>query len=134
MEIMRPQVQLMDTTLRDGEQTQGVSFTPDEKVSIAKALLQSLNVDRIEVASARVSLGEKQAVSSLMQWAEQEQVADRIEILGFVDHTKSVDWITSSGAKVINYSPKAVKNTVPNSSEKPLLNILPMSGKRFITQ
>ena len=102
MEIMRPQVQLMDTTLRDGEQTQGVSFTPDEKVSIAKALLQSLNVDRIEVASARVSLGEKQAVSSLMQWAEQEQVADRIEILGFVDHTKSVDWITSSGAKVIN--------------------------------
>ncbi|WP_293230300.1 alpha-isopropylmalate synthase regulatory domain-containing protein [Moritella sp.] len=99
---MRPQVQLMDTTLRDGEQTQGVSFTPDEKVSIAKALLQSLNVDRIEVASARVSLGEKQAVSSLMQWAEQEQVADRIEILGFVDHTKSVDWITSSGAKVIN--------------------------------
>ena len=102
MEIVRPQVQLMDTTLRDGEQTQGVSFTPDEKVSIAKALLQSLNVDRIEVASARVSLGEKQAVSSLMQWAEQEQVADRIEILGFVDHTKSVDWITSSGAKVIN--------------------------------
>ena len=102
MEIVRPQVQLMDTTLRDGEQTQGVSFTPDEKVSIAKALLQSLNVDRIEVAAARVSLGEKQAVSSLMQWAEQEQVADRIEILGFVDHTKSVDWITSSGAKVIN--------------------------------
>lgn len=102
MEIVRPQVQLMDTTLRDGEQTQGVSFTPDEKVSIAKALLQSLNVDRIEVASARVSLGEKHAVSSLMQWAEQEQVADRIEILGFVDHTKSVDWISSSGAKVIN--------------------------------
>ncbi|GIC78512.1 2-isopropylmalate synthase [Moritella sp. F3] len=102
MEIMRPRVQLMDTTLRDGEQTQGVSFTPDEKVSIAKALLQSLNVDRIEVASARVSLGEKNAVSSLMQWAEQEQVAHRIEILGFVDHTKSVDWIKSSGAKVIN--------------------------------
>ncbi|WP_242065915.1 alpha-isopropylmalate synthase regulatory domain-containing protein [Moritella sp. F3] len=99
---MRPRVQLMDTTLRDGEQTQGVSFTPDEKVSIAKALLQSLNVDRIEVASARVSLGEKNAVSSLMQWAEQEQVAHRIEILGFVDHTKSVDWIKSSGAKVIN--------------------------------
>ncbi|MDX2320078.1 MAG: alpha-isopropylmalate synthase regulatory domain-containing protein [Moritella sp.] len=99
---MRPRVQLMDTTLRDGEQTQGVSFTPDEKVSIAKALLQSLNVDRIEVASARVSLGEKNAVASLMQWAEQEQVADRIEILGFVDHTKSVDWIKSSGAKVIN--------------------------------
>lgn len=102
MEIMRPQVQLMDTTLRDGEQTQGVSFTPDEKVSIAKALLRSLNVDRIEVASARVSDGEKKAVTSLLDWAVEEQLADRIEILGFVDHTKSVDWIKSSGAQVIN--------------------------------
>ena len=54
-------IQLMDTTLRDGEQTQGVSYSPDEKLNIAKALLQSLHVDRIEVASARVSDGEKNA-------------------------------------------------------------------------
>ena len=29
-------IQLMDTTLRDGEQTQGVSFAPAEKVNLAK--------------------------------------------------------------------------------------------------
>ncbi len=95
-------IQLMDTTLRDGEQTQGVSFTPVEKVSIAKALLQSLRVDRIEVASARVSQGEKEAVASINDWAKQEGFAGRVEVLGFVDHTRSVDWILETGGSVIN--------------------------------
>ncbi len=95
-------IELMDTTLRDGEQTQGVSFTPMEKVSIAKALLQFLRVDRIEVASARVSEGEKEAVSCINQWAKLEGFADRVEVLGFVDHTRSVDWICSAGGQVIN--------------------------------
>ena len=95
-------LQLMDTTLRDGEQTQGVSFTPTEKVTIAKALLQSLRVDRIEVASARVSQGEKEAVSNINQWAKQEGFDGCVEVLGFVDHTKSVDWILETGGRVIN--------------------------------
>jgi D-citramalate synthase len=95
-------IQLMDTTLRDGEQTQGVSFTPAEKVSIAKALLQSLRVDRIEVASARVSQGEKEAVKSINDWARHEGFDGRVEVLGFVDHTRSVDWILETGGKVIN--------------------------------
>lgn len=92
----------MDTTLRDGEQTQGVSFTPAEKVNIAKALLQSLRVDRIEVASARVSAGEKEAVTNINQWAKQEGFDGCVEVLGFVDHTRSVDWILETGGSVIN--------------------------------
>jgi D-citramalate synthase len=92
----------MDTTLRDGEQTQGVSYSPDEKVNVAKALLQSLRVDRIEVASARVSDGEKQAVSRINEWAHKEGFDGCVEVLGFVDHTRSVDWIVETGGCVIN--------------------------------
>ena len=95
-------VQLMDTTLRDGEQTQAVSFSPAEKVSIAKALLQKLKIDRIEVASARVSEGEKDAVTKLNRWATAEGLVDKIEVLGFVDHTLSVDWISDTGGNVLN--------------------------------
>ena len=95
-------VELMDTTLRDGEQTQGVSFSPAEKVSIAKTLLQKLKIDRIEVASARVSDGEKVAVAQLNEWATKEGLVNRIEVLGFVDHTRSVDWIVEAGGKVLN--------------------------------
>ncbi|CAG9000858.1 MAG: 2-isopropylmalate synthase [Candidatus Celerinatantimonas neptuna] len=99
---MKPTIQLLDTTLRDGEQTQGVSYHPDEKVSLGKALLQRLNVDRLEIASARVSNGEKQAVQQLTHWAASQNMLDRIEILGFVDGKRSVDWIVESSAKVIN--------------------------------
>ena len=102
-------IQLMDTTLRDGEQTQGVSYSPDEKLNIAKALLQSLRVDRIEVASARVSEGEKQGVKNINTWARQEGFDGQIEVLGFVDHTLSVDWILESGGSVINLLTKGSK-------------------------
>ena len=95
-------ISLMDTTLRDGEQTQGVSFSANEKVNIARALLQTLKVDRIEVASAGVSEGEKQAVSRINEWAAAEGLVDRVEILGFVDYKRSADWIVSAGGKVIN--------------------------------
>ena len=95
-------VELMDTTLRDGEQTEGVSFTPEEKVNIAKALLKKLGVDRIEVASAKVSEGEKEAVTTINRWAEEEGFLERVEVLGFVDHKRSVDWIVDTGGRTIN--------------------------------
>ena len=95
-------ISLLDTTLRDGEQTQGVSFSANEKVSIARGLLQSLKVDRIEVASACVSDGEKEAVSRITEWAASEGLEERVEVLGFADYKRSVDWIVSAGGKVIN--------------------------------
>ena len=92
----------MDTTLRDGEQTSGVSFMPHEKLMIARALLQDVGVDRIEVASARVSEGEMEAVKSIARWASQNGKLDRVEVLGFVDETKSVDWIVECGCQCMN--------------------------------
>lgn len=96
------QITLMDTTLRDGEQTQGVSFAPTEKVSLAQALLGRLNVDRIEVASAGVSQGEQKAVKQITDWASEHGYLERVEVLGFVDLNSSVDWIVEAGGKVIN--------------------------------
>ena len=55
-------IEIMDTTLRDGEQTSGVSFSVSEKLTLARLLLEELKVDRIEIASARVSTGEFSAV------------------------------------------------------------------------
>ena len=68
---LRPFVEIMDSTLRDGEQTSGVSFLPHEKLMIARMLLRDLNVDRIEVASARVSEKSDTSVAFLflLYWA-----------------------------------------------------------------
>ena len=97
-----PYVEIMDSTLRDGEQTNGVSFLPHEKLMIARMLLRDVNVDRIEVASARVSEGEKEAVRMICRYAAQIGKLDRVEVLGFIDGKQSVDWILDSGGKVIN--------------------------------
>ena len=92
----------MDTTLRDGEQTSGVSYTHQEKLNIAKLLLEEVNLDRIEIASARVSEGEFKGAATIMEWAKAKNYLDRIEILGFVDGNLSIDWIKKVGGKVLN--------------------------------
>ena len=97
-----PYVEIMDSTLRDGEQTNGVSFLPHEKLMIARMLLRDINIDRIEVASARVSEGEKDAVRMICRYAESNGMRDRVEVLGFVDGRLSIDWINDCGGRVIN--------------------------------
>ena len=97
-----PFIEIMDSTLRDGEQTNGVSFLPHEKLMIARMLLRDINIDRIEVASARVSEGEKDAVRMICRYAESNGMRDRVEVLGFVDGRLSIDWINDCGGRVIN--------------------------------
>jgi D-citramalate synthase len=95
-------IEIMDTTLRDGEQTQGVSYSPLEKLHISKLLLKDLKVDRIEVASARVSSGEFEAIRQITDWARHNNLHRKIEVLGFVDGDISLNWIRDAGGNVIN--------------------------------
>jgi (R)-citramalate synthase len=108
----------MDTTLRDGEQTSGVSFSAAEKLTIAQILLTEVKVDRIEIASARVSEGEMNAVKSITEWAKSVGYLDKIEVLTFVDQGASIQWMKESGARVMNLLTKGSLNHLTHQLKK----------------
>ena len=95
-------ISIMDTTLRDGEQTPGISYTPSEKLHVARMLLTDVGVDRIEVASARASHGELSGAKRVTSWAREAGLIHRVEMLGFCDGRRSVDWIREAGGRVLN--------------------------------
>jgi D-citramalate synthase len=95
-------IAVMDTTLRDGEQTPDVSYFPAEKLQLARLLLTEVGVDRIEIASTRVSEGEREAVRLVVDWARKKRMLPRVEILGYCDGSASPNWIAGTGGKVIN--------------------------------
>jgi D-citramalate synthase len=111
-------IEIMDTTLRDGEQTSGVSFSASEKLTIAQILLTEVKVDRIEVASARVSDGEFEAVKKITRWAKSKGLLKKIEVLTFVDGEVSIDWMTKAGAKVMNLLTKGSLNHLKHQLKK----------------
>lgn len=118
MSVAQRYVEIMDTTLRDGEQTNGVSFSPSEKLTIAQLLLTEVKVDRIEVASARVSDGELAAVKAITKWAKINGFLDKVEVLTFVDGDVSVQWMQQAGAKVMNLLTKGSLNHLTHQLKK----------------
>lgn len=111
-------IEIMDTTLRDGEQTSSVSFSASEKLTIAKLLLKELKVDRIEIASARVSEGELQAVKDVTEWASANGYLNAVEVLTFVDKGVSIKWMLEAGAKVQNLLTKGSLNHLTHQLKK----------------
>lgn len=111
-------VEIMDTTLRDGEQTSGVSFSASEKLTIAQLLLTEVKVDRIEIASARVSEGEFEAVKKITKWAKANNLLNRVEVLTFVDGDVSIQWMQQAGAKVMNLLTKGSLNHLTHQLRK----------------
>ena len=115
---MKRKLEIMDTTLRDGEQTSGVSFSASEKLTLAKLLLDELKVDRIEIASARVSDGELEAVQKITEWAATKGYLERVEVLTFVDGGISLDWMEESGAISQNLLTKGSLNHLEHQLKK----------------
>jgi len=85
-------VYVLDTTLRDGEQTPGVSLTPDEKVEIAKKL-NELGIDVIEAGFPVASEGEYEAVKRIAGLNLNSKVAALART-----NRKDVDLAISAGA------------------------------------
>jgi D-citramalate synthase len=111
-------IEIMDTTLRDGEQTSGVSFSISEKLTITQLLLEELKVDRVEVASARVSEGEYASVKAIMDWANSNGYTNRIEVLSFVDQGVSLEWMAKAGVKIQNLLTKGSLNHLTHQLKK----------------
>ena len=111
-------IEIMDTTLRDGEQTSGVSFAANEKLTIAQLLLEELKVDRIEIASARVSDGEFAAVKNITNWAKESGYLPSVEVLTFVDKGRSIQWMVEAEAKVQNLLTKGSLNHLEHQLRK----------------
>ncbi len=118
MSSLQRNIEIMDTTLRDGEQTSAVSFSSSEKLTIAQLLLTEVKVDRLEIASARVSEGEFEAVKKITEWAAAHGFIDKIEVLTFVDGATSVDWMLQAGARVMNLLTKGSLNHLTHQLKK----------------
>ncbi len=84
-------IKVLDTTLRDGEQTPGVSLTPNEKLRIATKL-DEINVDFIEAGSAITSEGERQSIKEITkQGFNAEILSFSRPLIGDIDYCLQCD-------------------------------------------
>jgi (R)-citramalate synthase len=81
-------------------------------------LLSEVKVDRIEVASARVSDGEFEAVTKITEWATANGYLGNVEVLTFVDKDVSINWMMKAGAKVMNLLTKGSLNHLTHQLKK----------------
>ncbi|MEM2874445.1 MAG: 2-isopropylmalate synthase [Candidatus Hadarchaeales archaeon] len=77
---MPARITVLDTTLRDGEQTPGIALTPDKKLEIAMAL-DELGVDVIEAGSAATSDGERKAIKMIVKEGPEAEICSFVRAL-----------------------------------------------------
>jgi D-citramalate synthase len=79
------EIKIFDTTLRDGEQTPGVSLTPEKKLRIAESL-DKLGVNAIEAGFAAASEGELEAIKLIADAGLRVQVYSMARgVIGDID-------------------------------------------------
>jgi len=84
-------VRMLDTTLRDGEQTPGISLTPEKKLLIARKL-DELGVDTIEAGSAIASEGEREAIRKIAGEGLEAEIASFCRgVVGDIDAALACD-------------------------------------------
>jgi D-citramalate synthase len=73
-------IRFLDTTLRDGEQTPGVSLGTDEKLAIAQGL-DALGVQVIEAGSAMTSEGERLSIKAVAGFGLNAEICSYVRAL-----------------------------------------------------
>lgn len=98
---MAKTVEVLDTSLRDGDQTPGYNFRSRVKPRIGKYLLDMLNVDSIEIATAGADQYELEAAKELVEWAKEKDYLGRLEVLLRLN-SDDFSWVMDSGVRVVN--------------------------------
>ncbi len=89
-------IKVLDTTLRDGEQTPGVSLTPLEKLRIATKL-DEIGVDFIEAGSAVTSEGERESIKQITKQGFDSEILSFSRPL-----TKDIDYCIECDVDAVN--------------------------------
>ena len=89
-------LEVFDTTLRDGEQTPGISLTPSEKLQIARKL-DEIGVNTIEAGSAITSQGEREAIRGITHEGLNAKIASFARTL-----TQDIDYCIDCDVDMVN--------------------------------
>ena len=116
------QIYVVDTTLRDGEQTAGVVFANEEKLAIA-TMLSDLGVDQLEVGIPTMGGDEKNAIKSIVKRNLKSSIMARNRAV-ISDIQESIDCGVDAVAISISVSDIHIKNKLKTSREWVLENMV----------
>jgi D-citramalate synthase len=89
-------IRFLDTTLRDGEQTPGISLNPEQKLEIATKLAD-IGIDVVEVGSAAASEGERSAIRLISDAGLRAEVCTYVRAL-----SQDIDFAADYGADSVH--------------------------------